>query len=261
MQAILDTHLHLYPEYDIEKAFVQFQIKAQTALKGTLKVVCLAERHDCHYFHSLHQADLVLPNYTIENVSEKEIKLTHIQSGDAFHLVAGRQVISSENIEVLALSCQQDIEDGHPAKDIIKLCQQAGGVAVVAWSPGKWFAKRGKVVQALLDSHSPSDFMLGDTTLRPFGWGVPWLMRKAMKKGYPVIAGSDPLPFIGEEKWFGAYCSHVTSTDTLNATELLQFMQTQHSNTKIINKGKRSNIVSLLQRLRNNAKSKVKKPV
>ena len=258
MQAILDTHLHLYPEYDIEKAFVSFQNRTHSVPSHGLKVACLAERHECHYFDAIHQGNITLDNYDVENISAKELKLTHKQSQVSFALVAGRQVISSENIEVLALCCDQDIEDGQSAKDIIALCRQADAIAVVAWSPGKWFTKRGKVVQSLLDSHAPSDFLIGDTSLRPIGWGTPWLMRKARNKGFRVVAGSDPLPFAGEESWFGAYCSHINQIDTdSNAVDLLQAIQSNGQGTHIKNKGKRSHPLGLLQRLRNNAKSKV----
>ncbi len=256
MQAILDTHLHLYPEYDIEKAFQFFLNRTHCDDAQILKIACLAERHDCHYFDALANGKKILNNYEIEIVSDKELKVSSKDGNDYFHLLAGRQVISAENIEVLALCCDQDIADGLNAEDIIAQCKQKDAAPVVAWSPGKWFTKRGKLVQSLLDNYSPSDFLLGDTSLRPIGWGIPWLMRRAKTKGFRVVAGSDPLPFNGEESWFGAYCSHVNSQKTLSAVSLLKEIQSASSNISINNKGKRSDPLTLLKRLRNNAKSK-----
>jgi hypothetical protein len=77
----------------------------------------------------------------------------------------------------------------------------------VAWSPGKWTGARGRLVEALVEETPPGGLLLADTALRPRGWPEPRLMRRARAKGFGVLAGSDPLPFPGEERRIGCYAT------------------------------------------------------
>ncbi len=257
MQAIADTHLHLYPNYDIDAAFTCFLQNTSTTSEQ-IRIACLAERHDCHFFESIRSGDTQLEHFSVAtnktSDSAKELTLRSTQSDQEFTLLPGRQVISSENIEVLALACTQQIEDGLPAREIIKQVNAAGGLAVVAWSPGKWFFSRGKVVATLLDQFRNDSFVIGDTTLRPYFWPTPSLVNKAKRKGFKVIAGSDPLPFKGEESWYGAYLS-VLDGDATSATDLVVGLRTATTSC-VANEGKRSWPWQLLNRLKQNAASK-----
>jgi hypothetical protein len=80
-------------------------------------------------------------------------------------------------------------------------------VPVLNWAPGKWFFRRGEIVRELLGTFSSDQLRVGDTTLRPTVWGEPPLMRWAAGNGFAVLAGSDPLPFPGEEAYLGTYAS------------------------------------------------------
>ncbi len=256
MYAIVDTHLHLYPDYRIEQAFASFLARTKSADESVTSVACLAERHDCHFFKAFQTNEISVSGFETKTVSAKVLEIVRSSDAQSFYLIPGRQVISSENIEVLALNCDQDINDGQDAATIIEQCKALGGTPVVAWSPGKWFGQRGKVVNTLLEKYTPADFLIGDTSLRPIGWGLPLLMRKAKKMGFKVIAGSDPLPFVGEENWFGAYCSHIESEQIDTIEELMQAFNSDASHLGIANKGTRSHFLSLTSRLRNNARSK-----
>ncbi len=123
------------------------------------------------------------------------------------YLFAGRQVITSERLEVLALTTDVDIPDGLPIEEVIERINREGAIAVLSWAPGKWFAQRGKKVARLLSDYSAQDLVLGDTTLRPWCWIEPLLMKKGVQSGFTVLAGSDPLPFAGEEEMMGRYVS------------------------------------------------------
>jgi hypothetical protein len=117
----------------------------------------------------------------------------------------GRQFVSSEGLEILSLlSCDTEME-GAPSADIIKSTLDVGGVPVLGWAPGKWLFKRRHAVEEILSSARPGTLLVGDTTLRPYGCPEPSLMRQARKNGTGVIAGSDPLPFEGEEIFMGTY--------------------------------------------------------
>jgi hypothetical protein len=254
--SILDTHLHLYPEYDLPQAFNQLIDHSAQFGQSVSRIACLAERHDCQYFNSISQGDIQLDGFKIEPSEENEILLKRERDQLCVSILPGRQVITAENIEILALASNEAIDDGQPALDVIYQVNQLGGVPVLAWSPGKWFAKRGKLVKRLITELDDQSFLIGDTTLRPYGWQTPGLMKQAMANGFGVVAGSDPLPFAGEEKWLGQYYSVVETQTSMGATELLHTMKNDAQQLKWQNTGKRTNVFSLFERLRKNAASK-----
>ena len=94
---------------------------------------------------------------------------------------------------------------GGDTDEIIDTVFESGGLPVLSWAPGKWFFRRGQVIRELLDSHASDHMLIGDTTLRPTIWSEPRLMRYARGKGFRIVAGSDPLPFSGEESFMGMY--------------------------------------------------------
>ncbi|MEE9446900.1 MAG: hypothetical protein V3V09_03010 [Arenicellales bacterium] len=254
--AVIDTHLHLYPNYDLAKAFNQLLSSSADFGPEVTRIACLAERHDCHYFQSIAQGDMQVSGFTLLNSNEAELTLKRDKDQLSLTLLPGRQVITQENIEVLALACAQDVADGQPALDVIYQVNQLNGVPVVAWSPGKWFGVRGELVKKLITELKPQDFMLGDTTLRPYGWGTPKIMQQAQAKGFGVIAGSDPLPFAGEESWLGTYYTVADAEQVYSPNELLHAMKQNTQGVQWKNTGKRTHVFNLFNRLRKNAASK-----
>lgn len=123
------------------------------------------------------------------------------------YVFSGRQIVTAERIEVLALTVDLRLAGHLPAKEVVEAVLDAGGIPVLSWAPGKWFFKRSGTVRELIDSFRPGQVLIGDTTLRPTVWPEPLLMRLAVRRGFTVVAGSDPLPFSGEEKYMGTYAS------------------------------------------------------
>lgn len=122
------------------------------------------------------------------------------RGGQSVWVIAGRQIVARERVEILSLACAEKVPDGLPAKEVIRRVRAAGGVPVLAWAPGKWMFKRAELVRRLLDEFGPEDLLPGDSSLRPIGWPEPRVMK--MRK---TVAGSDPLPFSGEEAQAGRY--------------------------------------------------------
>ncbi len=253
---ILDTHLHLYPCFDLSLAFDRFLDNTSRLGAQATRVACLAERHDCQYYQSIALGETMPVGFTLLNVSDDQISLTRKLDGLSLNLIPGRQIISQEKIEILALGCQEIIEDGQPALDVIYQIIQLGQVPVLPWSPGKWFGTRGELIKKLITELKPGDFLIGDTPLRPYGWTTPDLMKLAKNKGYSVVAGSDPLPFKGEEKWLGAYCTVAQTKKELSANEILHALKNRQDDLHWENRGKRTHIFQLANRLRKNAASK-----
>jgi len=253
---LLDTHLHLYPNYDLPLAFNQLLDRSAHLGESVKRVACLAERHDCNFHRQLADGSTALPGFSVTAGVGNAISIRRESDGLQLSLLPGRQVITSENIEVLALACPEMIDDGQPALDVIYQINQLKRIPVLTWSPGKWFGERGKLVKRLITELDKQDFLIGDTTLRPYGWATPGLMKLAQNKGFTVVAGSDPLPFSGEEHWLGAYYTVVESEQAYEAEALLHAIKNHDAGLQCRNQGKRTQIFSLFERLRNNAASK-----
>jgi hypothetical protein len=208
MRIVADTHVHLYPCYDISLALDTLLAKLAAQIPEAESLAFMAERHDCNYFKALAEGKLDV-GVEIDFTPDQQQALRMTSGSRSMHLFAGRQVITQERLEILAMTTDADIPDGLPAMRVVERILALGGLPVISWAPGKWFFKRGKLVQSLLDRYSPSTLFLGDSTLRPTFWSEPGLMRRAREKGYLILAGSDPLPFAGEERNLGRFATQL----------------------------------------------------
>ena len=257
MTILIDTHIHIYPIYSLVDALNYCVNNMNRIDPQATRVMCLAERHDCDVYQQLLTDPGVLldKDYQVEPMADdRQIRVSF--NGESLYILPGRQLITAENIEVLALACTSRITEGQTAASTIEACRKVGGVPVLAWSPGKWFFKRGRVVADLLQSTPPNQLLIGDTSLRPLGWGQPRLIRYARRSGMTVVAGSDPLPFAGEERLFGAY---VTQIEVPLGVEQLHELPQRIAAGKagsVRNIGRRSTPARLGIRLINNKRSK-----
>lgn len=209
---LVDGHVHIYPNFDLPLAI---QAGEQNLLRAgrlgsedqIIQVWLLTERSDCNFFD---QAVVSRPgrykNLEFLPSTEPESILVKREDRPVLFLISGRQVITREGLEVNALATRLLLKDReYPVSETIARIKESGGVAVLNWAPGKWFLARGKVVKKWITESAPQDFLIGDTYMRPKPWARPLLMRLAQKRGFKIIAGSDPLPFTGEEKTIGKY--------------------------------------------------------
>lgn len=216
---VFDGHVHMYDCYDLEmffaEAFKNFSA-AGAKLQSTSSpsyFMLLAEAAGFHYFKKLQQRAKDAGNYPPAPWRVEE-------SGEAcslyvFHddfpsmrlvLAAGRQLITKEKLELLALMTDQDFEDGMSLEKGVVEVNRAGGLAVCPWGAGKWLGNRGKVLRAYIMNKS-EDLYLGDSGGRPSLWPRPALFKEGVVAA-KLLSGSDPLPLGGEERrvgQFGAY--------------------------------------------------------
>jgi hypothetical protein len=175
--------------------------------------VFLTERHDCFFFRQMKNASLISKTgmWTVESLADENVVVVTNKQGEKIHVFAGRQIATQERLEILALTSDVEIADGMGIRAVIDKVISSGGVPVLPWAPGKWLGERGRIVREVIRAYSPDCLLLGDTSLRPAGWDDPGLMEEAMDLGFKVIAGSDPLPFPGEEERIGQYAISVCS--------------------------------------------------
>jgi len=206
-RVVADTHVHLYECYDIGRALRCLHGRLGGVDSGAERLAFLAERGDCDAFADILEKRLLVDGFDVDPGSGDGTLVLRAQDGSRLWLMAGRQVVTAERIEILGLALTQSVTDGLSAEDTVLAVREGGGVPVVAWALGKWLGARGSVVRSLIDRCQPGDIVVGDSSLRPASWRAPALMRRARARGLPVVAGSDPLPFAGEETWMGAYVS------------------------------------------------------
>ena len=257
MKIVADTHVHVYPCYDAGEVFSSaFSCFKRLGGPESARAILLTERFDCHFFQGLCEARVKIPTFGISVLSDgRSVRVTDA-GGDTLYLVAGRQIVTQERLEVLALTIDAAIPDGKPVRTVLSEIKEQGGVPVLSWAPGKWFGKRGEIVRNLIDTLSPRDFILGDTTLRPTVWPEPGLMRRASEKGFRIVAGSDPLPFTGEEGWVGSYASLWTGAmDPENPAAALKEILWNGKAERI---GRRGGAAATARRLFLNARAKKK---
>jgi hypothetical protein len=206
---IADTHVHFYPSYDAAAALTCAN-KTLRSLGRTGTTVSaglfLTERFDCFFYRDLISGRFNLPGYSITPTSETgAVVLENPSANISLLLVAGRQIVTADGIEVLALTADADIPDRQPTDSTLAHIRDAGAVPVLSWAPGKWLGRRGAIIRHLIDQAARGALALGDTSLRPIGWPTPALIQRGRAKGIPVLAGSDPLPIDGEESVMGSY--------------------------------------------------------
>jgi hypothetical protein len=204
MTLIADTHVHVYPCHSpaavVDRAHRRFARMAP----GAARVLCLAERSDCDFFECVVGGAGAPRPATDFMPGSEDGCVVAMQSGcPPLYVLAGWQVKPREGIEILALCCRERIEDGLPADETISRIRERGGAAVVPWAVGKWLFGRGRLVRELFGRAAPGELAAADTTMRPTIWPEPAPMRLARRRGLRVVAGSDPLPFAGEEQRVG----------------------------------------------------------
>ncbi|WP_417913638.1 hypothetical protein [Candidatus Electronema sp. JM] len=254
MTFLADTHLHLYSCYNLDCAFSGLLDRLAAEDAQIPCFGCLAERAGCNFYAQIQAGKIVLRDFSLQSDS-RQLILQRTSDGRQLTLLPGRQIVAAERIEVLALCTDALFADGLPAAELIKAIREQNGVPVLPWSPGKWFFQRGKVIDQLLRRFSPQDVLIGDVSLRPQGWPLPLLMRKAKRLGYQIISGSDPLPFSGEEAQFGKFGSRIICAETgLSPDDALRSLLRGEGDA--ISIGIRSTFLELLRRLRYNQVSK-----
>jgi hypothetical protein len=109
-------------------------------------------------------------------------------------LIAGRQLVTREDLEVLGLGLGEDLGKGLALDAAVAAVLERGAVPVIPWGFGKWWFRRGRRVAELLRSGTGGRFFLGDNAGRPRGFPPPRLFAEAARHGVFVLPGSDPLP-------------------------------------------------------------------
>ena len=143
--------------------------------------------------------------WTYHRTAEPDSLVVQRRDGRRLVLVAGRQVVTSESLEVLAVGRDLNCPDGQTIRSTLEQIRRNGALAVIPWGFGKWWFGRGRIVRLLLESSDPKDLFLGDNGGRPRIGVRPALFARAEARGIRILPGSDPLPFAWQAASVGSY--------------------------------------------------------
>ena len=210
---LLDGHVHFHGCFDREgffdSALANLCAGATAAGPPGRAVLCLllTEGADEDFFEAL-SADRRIPGkgaWTVDPSGEDGSLLVSRRGTDSLILVAGRQIVTREGLEVLAIGRRARYPRGLAVRDAIEatLAQQA--IPVIPWGFGKWWFARGQLLDALLHAPETPRLFLGDNAGRPQIAPAPRLFSVARERGFFVLPGSDPLPFPAQVRTVGRF--------------------------------------------------------
>lgn len=224
MSIFLDAHVHIYPIFSIDlllgAALNNFNQQAHL-LEDTESrdyVLCLTEGAGFDAFSQLRQmADLpqdhnqnrsspAVDTWRYHSTPEPHCLIATNREEECLYIIAGRQLISRENLELLALGSQVVVPDKTLSlEDLAGKVWQSGGIPVLPWGVGKWLGKRGAAIDHYISRKHDFPVVLGDNGNRPVFWPWPRQFSRATQMHCGFISGSDPLPLAGHDKRVGTY--------------------------------------------------------
>jgi hypothetical protein len=207
---IVDGHVHVHAGTDVGGMLdaAAHNFAAAATRVGTTHwhgVLLLAEMRSADWFGAIGSAPQRLGGWSLEPAVGDPLSI-QAQSGDAvLWIVAGRQIVTCEGIEVLSLATRARIKDGLSLAETLQAADSAHAVIVLPWGAGKWLGERGRLVRQAIEANTVYPLFPGDNGGRPVFWPEPAIFGAARRRGRAVLPGTDPLPLSGEERRVGSF--------------------------------------------------------
>ncbi len=210
----IDTHVHLYGVYPthrlVELIYNRFTAHVHGGVSRDDDVFCLmlAESGAMDYFSMLRDESWYreyAPQWYPRGTEEEESLWICQDDRVPLLVVAGRQVVTQEKLEVLALGTTRRFGNGKGVHELIDDIRGCGALVVLPWGFGKWWFGRGRLVREIILSSDRGGIALGDSRLRPCVCGDHGIFGPARSRGTIILQGSDPLPLTGDETAIAGY--------------------------------------------------------
>ena len=210
---LIDGHVHFYPCFDrdlfFDSALANFR-SAAGAVRGNAKYagwLLFTESAGMNYFQRFRTAagPAVGNGWAFYRTDEADSLVAQRDADAKLLIVAGRQIVTAEGLEVLALCCGTELDDGRPLSTVVEAANAQGAIVVLPWGFGKWWFRRRALITDFVRSAGPTDIFLGDNGGRARLGPRPRPFRLARSRGIRILPGSDPLPLDSEMKRVGSY--------------------------------------------------------
>lgn len=208
---LVDAHVHIYPCFELSSFFTAAYENFFTAAaevkksRDVLPVIALADWSRQKWFEKLKVSTrkpdspegLLIDGWSVLDTRDDHSVMLEGSAGERMMVLASRKIISSENLEVLALGTTSTFEDGQTLQKTLENIRrhEESPIPVVPWAVGKWLGKRGKVLEEVMKGAKEPYFYLCDNANRPVFWPRPSHFKLADQLGFRTLAGSDPLHF------------------------------------------------------------------
>ena len=217
---IIDGHVHIHDCFDISRFFGSaFSNLLQAARNAGcdlphIPVLLLTEGRGQRVFQQIQEktkkgsnriGDEQTGGYRVFATEEGESLRVQRMDGAYLFLVSGRQIVTAERLEVLALSTVSEIPDGLSLEETVAAVREEGALPVIPWGFGKWIGRRGRILKRFMENARRSDFFLGDNGGRPAFLPEPAHFLFGKERGIRILPGSDPLPYPSETDRAGSF--------------------------------------------------------
>ena len=237
---LVDAHVHIYDCFGLERfldaAYSNFQSIANRFGYGNefVPILLLTETAKDFWFDRLRQyaninstkKDNTLKRWEFHQTAESVSLTARKENSKDLIIVSGRQIETSERLEVLVLSTVRKVNFGIPIMNLIREAKKEDAIYVIPWGFGKWWGKRGEILNNLIETHKDLKIFLGDNSGRPSFLPSPNHFEIAMRNGIHILPGSDPLPFATEYNRAGrfGFLLEGTISEKFPAENLKQFL-------------------------------------
>lgn len=208
---LVDAHVHLHPSFDAGEFFAAARLNfAAAAVEAGLQAdspgcLILTEGEDHGAFAGLASGRHVVPGWSVQPTREPISLWARTPAGGEILLLSGRQIPTADGIEVLALCTDRDFASGKTLGDTLAAVADSGAVPVIPWGFGKWWFRRGRLLEELLTGRGTDPLFLGDQGGRPALTPPSRLFAIGGERRAWTLPGSDPLPFTEHQKRAGSY--------------------------------------------------------
>lgn len=210
-----DGHVHIHESFQLkvlfDAALHNFQHTARSLdIEGNIdRILLLTESAGADFFDHIRRVNHIptgsTDGFTVQPTDDPNCLRIESTDGRVLHIIAGRQIVTAESLEVLALGLDQSYPDGKPITAVLEDLKTKNCLMTLPWGAGKWLGKRGKIIRETVQAFKNGKLFLGDNGNRPFFWPLPGIFSESGKKGIANIPGSDPLPFKNQEKRIGSF--------------------------------------------------------
>src|SRR4029077_15635911 len=151
---LADAHVHFHRGFGrdafLDGALCNFRRgAADLGLAGPLTCCLLLTESAGVCFFRMSQEEGGDGHWSFAPTAEPESLIVR-RGDDRLILIAGRQVVTREGLEALALATAEDFPDGLPLDETLDRIRAAGALPVLPWGFGKWWSSRGsRVAQEL----------------------------------------------------------------------------------------------------------------
>ena len=210
---LVDAHVHYHDCFDIARFFdgAQRNFAAAASRLGraadTRGCLLFTESAWDHHFRAFREyaTHLAPPGWRFDQTAEDYSLIAQRDDGASLVMLAGRQLVTADGLEILAIGTAEEFADGLDTREAIAAVQARGALAVLPWGFGKWWFTRGRIAGEIIDSTEGEAFFLGDNGGRPELSPQPSLFRRGRRRGIRVLPGSDPLPFSNQSAAVGSF--------------------------------------------------------